>query len=440
MTHQGSLEQWRLVQRDGIPHFPKSEDSGHSDSDSQRTRLLAVFIVLSCLSSTLASAQITNGSFEDGASGWTFMGGLTIGGPPDLPPAVGVDGSRVASIGGGDIPNSTLSQTFPVVSGTSYVLSLATAAFGDNFPGRVGSVRVDLIAPDNSVLASQSSTNVSPALSIGTNGFTRHAILFSTPDGVSAVTLRITDTSPNGGVAVDMMIDDVRIDQQATPNPENLVANGSFEFPLLASGANHVVPAGELAPWQTTEDSFLIWGPVLPNELAADGRQHLEVVSVWQTVTTIAGEDYRLRYYHSPRPGVDSTLSVEINGRVIRTFAENGTALTGFNWQRFRTNFTATSNSTTIRFDGIGIAGNAHIDNVVLERLPASSTLRVSEVELCWETVGTKLYQPQYRSVLTANTWTALGPEIPGNGETSCIKDTVAADESKRFYRVVTVP
>jgi hypothetical protein len=76
----------------------------------------------------------------------------------------------------------------------------------------------------------------------------------------------------------------------------------------------------------------------------------------------------------------------------------------------------------------------------VLERLPLSSSLRVSEVELCWETVGTKVYQPQYRSVLTANTWTALGPLIPGNGETSCIKDTVPADEPQRFYRVVMVP
>src|SRR6185436_8982372 len=70
-----------------------------------------------------AQNLVVNGSFESRAAGWTFTGGLTIGGPPDLPPAIGVDGTRAASIGGGDIPDSTLFQTFPVVPGTSYVLT-----------------------------------------------------------------------------------------------------------------------------------------------------------------------------------------------------------------------------------------------------------------------------------------------------------------------------
>jgi hypothetical protein len=60
----------------------------------------------------------------------------------------------------------------------------------------------------------------------------------------------------------------------------------------------------------------------VPTALAADGRQHVEVVTVWQTVATIPGEDYRLSFYHAARPGVDSTLSISVNGQAIRTFAE----------------------------------------------------------------------------------------------------------------------
>jgi hypothetical protein len=218
----------------------------------------------------------------------------------------------------------------------------------------------------------------------------------------------------------------------------NLIVNGSFESPGLPSGANFVVPARHLLPWQTTEDSFLIWVSPLPNEQAADGRQHVEVVSLWQTVATIPGEDYRLRFHHAARPGVDSTLSVAVNGQVIRTFAENGSTLEGFQWRRYGTNFTASSNFTTIRFEGV--AGNAHVDSVVLERLPLSSTIRVSEVEVCWETVATRVYQVQFRSIVTANSWTDLLPPVQGNGQTNCIKDVVPVGEPQRFYRVITVP
>ncbi len=223
-------------------------------------------------------------------------------------------------------------------------------------------------------------------------------------------------------------------------NPGNLVANASFESPALPTGANHVVPASDFLPWQTTENAFLVWASELPNESPVDGRQHLEVVTVWQTMPTISGQDYSLSFFHCPRPRVDSTLNVEINGHLVRTFAENGAALAGFNWRRFGTNFTATSNATTIRFNGVGIAGNAHIDAVTLERLPASSTLRVSEVELCWETVATKVYQVQSRPALPTSLWTNWDGPVQGNGATSCIRDAVPAGEPQRFYRVTIVP
>lgn len=226
---------------------------------------------------------------------------------------------------------------------------------------------------------------------------------------------------------------------QIEPHPSwsNLVANASFELPVLASGANHVVPASELTPWQTTEGAFLVWVSPLPNEQAPEGRQHLEVVSVWQTVTTVPGEDYRLSFFHAPRPGVDSALSVSINGQTIRTFIENGAVETGFKWTRFTTNFTAAGEGLMLRFDGIGSAGNAHLDAVVLERLPLRSSLRVSEVEFAWESVTGRTYTVQYKSTVTGNVWTDLFTGVEGNGSTNRVKDLVPADEPQRFYRVI---
>jgi len=178
--------------------------------------------------------------------------------------------------------------------------------------------------------------------------------------------------------------------EEGQPGPwTNLVVNGSFELPSLPGDIVNIVPPSELEPWQTAESAFSVW-PSVPTALAADGRQHVEVVSVWQTVPIRPSVDYHFSFYHSPRPGVDSTLTVSFNGFVIRRFAENGSGLTGFNWKRYGTNFLAPSSpndSLTIRFDGIGVAGNAHIDGVVLERLPLNSTIRASEVEVCWPTV-----------------------------------------------------
>jgi hypothetical protein len=223
----------------------------------------------------------------------------------------------------------------------------------------------------------------------------------------------------------------------AATHAQNLIVNGSFEVPALAFGANHVVSATELAPWQTEQGALLIWTSDLASEAVAEGRQHAEIVSLWQVIPTVVGQDYNFRFFHAARPGVDSTLSVELNGQVIRTFAENGSGLNRFSWLPFRTNFTATSEATTIRFNGVGAAGNAHIDNVVLERLPLPALIRVSEVEVCWETVTGRVYQVQYRSGFSPDVWLDLGAPVQGTGTSSCIKDAVPVSEPQRFYRVI---
>ncbi len=76
--------------------------------------------------------------------------------------------------------------------------------------------------------------------------------------------------------------------------------------------------------------------------------------------------------------------------------------------------------------------------NVVAVLMPTTA-IRVSEVEVCWNTASNRTYQVQYRSALNTNAWLQLGSPIAGNGFTNCIADKVPLGEPRRFYRVLTV-
>jgi sugar lactone lactonase YvrE len=72
-------------------------------------------------------------------------------------------------------------------------------------------------------------------------------------------------------------------------------------------------------------------------------------------------------------------------------------------------------------------------------RPPVTMTVRVSQVEVCWNSRTNKTYQVQYRSNLTMHLWTDLGAALPGTGATRCVLDAVLGQE-RRFYRVVETP
>ncbi|MCW5550877.1 MAG: LamG domain-containing protein [Verrucomicrobiae bacterium] len=62
--------------------------------------------------------------------------------------------------------------------------------------------------------------------------------------------------------------------------------------------------------------------------------------------------------------------------------------------------------------------------------------IRVSQVELCWDTMTTNWYQLQYRSSLTTNQWVSFMAWLEGDGNRFCTNDVVPADQAQRFYRV----
>lgn len=158
--------------------------------------------------SQAADAQLANGSFEEGLTGWTRNNTASDISPWVVP---GSDGTNCLEIGGGNVPGSIVSQTFSVAAGARYMLAFDILALGD--PGRTGIVRVEL---DSAVgmLATQWFTNA--ARNTLPYTFQAKSVPFTVPAGVTSVTLRFVDMSPSSGTAVDPIIDNVRVTSGAS--------------------------------------------------------------------------------------------------------------------------------------------------------------------------------------------------------------------------------
>ena len=68
--------------------------------------------------------------------------------------------------------------------------------------------------------------------------------------------------------------------------------------------------------------------------------------------------------------------------------------------------------------------------------LPALS-IRVSQVELCWQTDTNFLYQLEYREALSTNSWLPLGGPVLGTGARYCTNDSILPGQPQRFYQLV---
>jgi hypothetical protein len=77
--------------------------------------------------------------------------------------------------------------------------------------------------------------------------------------------------------------------------------------------------------------------------------------------------------------------------------------------------------------------------NVVAVGMPTPA-IRVSEVEVCWNSTSNRTYQVQYRSTLTTNSWVDLGPPVVANSSNSCITDKVLLGQPQRYYHVLILP
>jgi hypothetical protein len=165
----------------------------------------------------------------------------------------------------------------------------------------------------------------------------------------------------------------------------NLIANGSFETPLVPVGFHTNYPAGSAAitGWQIVGvDSSIISTSFTQHGItfqAEQGNQWLDLAGynsnsqssgVSQNIATTVGQHYRVRFHVGSATGggvfFPTTVDLSINGGA-RTHYHNPTAPTNMlNWKEFNVTFAATAASTNLTFFNGGASNNylSALDNI----------------------------------------------------------------------------
>jgi len=183
-------------------------------------RSLFYFIgILSALALT-ARAQIVNGSFENGFTGWnTTPGDFIIGIYPYQP--IGTDGYNSADLGGGDITGAVLSQTISnFADGGTYHLDYDSACNVGSYPTSLFTEWEVLITGDGQTIASETLSQQPVGYLAGSFGFQHQEMTFTVAPSVQNITISFLDETPNGGVGVDTALDQVAV--TAVPEPAAL--------------------------------------------------------------------------------------------------------------------------------------------------------------------------------------------------------------------------
>jgi N,N-dimethylformamidase beta subunit-like protein/uncharacterized protein DUF642 len=178
---------------------------------------------------------LTNGSFEQGYTGWTATGNqkatAASASPIPMPLTDGV--SALAFNDAQRTPNGVLSQTFPTISGATYTVLFDMAATGWQ---TTAEQRFQVSVQGNGTSLLNQTTS---AFGSGTGTWWSTKSYTFTANGISS-TLTFTDVSPTT-TNVDLLLDNVRVINNsqptptptptptATPSPSSLLTNGSFE-------------------------------------------------------------------------------------------------------------------------------------------------------------------------------------------------------------------
>jgi hypothetical protein len=134
-------------------------------------------------------------------------------------------------------------------------------------------------------------------------------------------------------------------------------------------------------------------------------------------------------------PFIDSTFSVTL---------KDGASVIG--------SFTFNAPNDTVAF--VGVLSDTPFDRVEVRELvgshdneffgkmyagglpPPRLSIRVSQIELCWDSISNTVYQLHYRSSLTTNVWLPLGGTFLGDGSRLCTNDAILSGEPQKYYRL----
>ncbi len=178
----------------------------------------------------------------------------------------------------------------------------------------------------------------------------------------------------------------------------NLVTNGDFEFPDVATDDYDLLVESAVPGWGLLRgtDAPTGWGNGQYIEIqdswnswhAYSGTQLAELdaggagSSIYQDLATTPGVSYSLSFAFSPRPQqslADNVLGVMWDGSVVDTLSASGVGLLDTSWTYYSYTLTATTSNTRLIFGDAGQHDSAgtFLDSVSVSVVPEpiSSTL-----------------------------------------------------------------
>lgn len=182
--------------------------------------MLKSFVAIAALSTLAAPAlaDVTNGSFESGLSGWTSAATVAVALPSVYGPCCGVTGTygsgSAAFFGGGDLPGGSLSQSFATVVGQQYVLKFDYGAIAAAVQQTMLVQVIPTSAPStplsNVVVSATGTTNLGALTST-------HTLAFTASGTSTVVQFYDLSATTNG---VDGVLDNVSV--TAVPEPQSV--------------------------------------------------------------------------------------------------------------------------------------------------------------------------------------------------------------------------
>lgn len=173
------------------------------------------------------------------------------------------------------------------------------------------------------------------------------------------------------------------IDAPSCDAETNLIANGGFEAPALSSGSWNIIPDTNaalqwLVDWVAPQTGGTL-GLEIQNNVAGAPHgpvQHVELdgdhpVSIMQSIPTIAGKEYTLKFWTSPRPGTengDNVLRVSMNGGALGADVDEGAGGGSTAWTEHTRTFIASGPLANLKFSDLGVDNSLgiYLDDVAL--------------------------------------------------------------------------
>lgn len=216
--------------------------------------------------------------------------------------------------------------------------------------------------------------------------------------GVTIAFYNDTETSAGNifvAGSVDLKVDHTKQtynDHECVGNCEeigsNLVVNGGFETPDVSTGGWAIYPDASQTSWTVESGAGLeiqdhaAGDPHSGNQLAELDSNNSSVIS--QTLSTVAGQQYRLTFWYSPRPNrpagdntIGAMVKVVSDSTILVNDTIGATSAGGSqtSWQEFTYNFIATDNSTKVIFSDLGTNNSygGYLDDISVKELECSS-------------------------------------------------------------------